>query len=193
MLRVRFPFSAPTGNGTARVGHRTCNANENPKKCINCNSVLDFKHKKNIFCDVNCRKEYYLKNKEDFEIYYSISKFNFNLNTYKDEFDFNLIKNFGWYQAKNNGNNIDGVSRDHRFSVKEGFRQLINPLIISHPANCELIINKKNQSKNDKCSITIEELLEKIKIFEKKYGRYYDKDIKTYINLNELRNIYLGY
>lgn len=54
-------------------------------------------------------------------------------------------------------------------------------------------MNKKNQSKHDKCSLTIEELLEKIKIFEIKYGRYYDKDTKTYITLNELKEIYLTF
>ena len=73
------------------------------------------------------------------------------------------------------------------FSVKEGFRRLINPLLLAHPANCELIINKKNQSKCDGCSLTIKQLLEKIKEFENKYGKYYDKEMKVYVELEELK------
>lgn len=77
------------------------------------------------------------------------------------------------------------------FSVKEGFRRLINPLLLLHPANCELIVNKNNQSKNDKCSINLNELLEKIKNFDDTYGKYYDKEVKIYIELNELKEIYI--
>jgi len=160
--------------------------------CVNCGSKLVFKHRNRIFCDINCKKDYYFKNKDDFELYYLLSKFKFHLKDFKDEFDFSLIEKYGWYKAKNNGDNVEGVSRDHKFSVKEGFRRLINPLLISHPANCELIINRQNQSKSDDCSITIELLLEKIKIFETKYGKYYQTDIKTYIDLKELKEIYMG-
>ena len=163
---------------------------EEPKKCLNCEEILEFKFRSHIFCNVNCKKEYYSKNLEDFKLYKSLTKFKFHLKDYNDEFDFTLIENNGWYKAKNNGDNVDGASRDHMISVKDGFRKLINPLLISHPANCEIISNKKNQSKHDKCSLTIEELLNRIEIFEIKYGKYYEKYIKPYIDLNELREIY---
>jgi len=166
---------------------------EEPKKCLNCEKILEFKKRNNIFCNINCKKEYYSKNLEDFKLYKSLTKFKFHLKYYSDEFDFILIENNGWYKAKNNGDNVDGVSRDHMISVKDGFRKLINPLLISHPSNCELIINRKNQSKSDKCSLTIEELLNRVEIFEIKYGKYYEKDIKTYIDLNELKDIYNEY
>lgn len=165
---------------------------EEPKICLNCNSVLEFKHRNRIFCSLTCKKEYYTKTKEYFDLYYSLSKFKFNLKDFSEEFDFNLIEKYGWYKAKNNGDNVNGVSRDHMYSIKEGFRKLINPLLLAHPANCELIINKQNQSKSDDCSLKLEKLLEKIQIFEIKYGRYYENDIKTYINLNELKEIYMG-
>ena len=70
---------------------------------------------------------------------------------------------------------------------------MINPLLLSHPSNCELIINRKNQSKSDNCSISIDELLKNIDIFEFKYGKYYNEDIQVYIELNDLRNIYKKY
>jgi hypothetical protein len=85
---------------------------------------------------------------------------------------------------------MDGVSRDHKFSVKEGFRRLVNPLLLAHPANCELIKNRHNQSKCDKCSITLEELLNRIETFDKKYGKYYTNPLETYIKLDDLNKLY---
>jgi hypothetical protein len=47
--------------------------------------------------------------------------FKFNLADYPDEFDFKLIEQYGWYSAKNRGNNLTGVSRDHLVSIRYGF------------------------------------------------------------------------
>lgn len=97
-------------------------------------------------------------------------KFNFNIGDYPDEFDFKLIENHGWYSAKNRGNNLNGVSRDHIVSVKFGFENSIDPKIISHPANCQLLRHNDNVSKNKKCSMTIDELLEKIQKWNDRYS-----------------------
>jgi len=59
---------------------------------------------------------------------------------------------------------------DHMFSVREGFEKGIDPYLISHPANCELMIHNYNISKNKKSSITIDDLLNKIKEFEEKFN-----------------------
>ena len=91
------------------------------------------------------------------------------MSDFPDEFDFDLIKKFGWYKAKNRGNNLNGVSRDHMFSVSEGFKQNIDPYLISHPANCKLIIHNDNQKKKHNSSITLEELKLKIKNWDLKY------------------------
>lgn len=165
---------------------------KNPNLCLSCNSILEYRKRENVFCDIKCRKEYYLREKDDFYLYKMLTKFKFNLKDFKDEFDFKLIEKYGWYKAKNNGNNMDGVSRDHMFSVKEGFRSLVNPLILAHPSNCKLIRNRRNQSKCDSCSITIEKLLDNIKKFENRYGKYYDFELKTYIDLEELKDIYFN-
>ena len=71
--------------------------------------------------------------------------------------------------AANRGNNLNGTSRDHIFSIKEGFIQGINPEIISHPANCELVRQIENSLKNSKCGITLEALLERINEFEERF------------------------
>lgn len=91
---------------------------------------------------------------------------------YAEEFDFSLVEKYGWYSPSNKKNNLDGVSRDHIFSVKEGFELEIDSKLISHPANCQLMIHNQNVSKHKKSNITIDELIEKINIFELKYGKF---------------------
>lgn len=60
-------------------------------------------------------------------------------------------------------NNLNGVARDHKLSIKFGFENHIDPSIVSHPANCKFIPFRINSSKGAKCSITLEQLLEDIK------------------------------
>ena len=97
--------------------------------------------------------------------------FKFSLDSYPDEFDFSLIEKYGWYAAKNHGNNLNGVSRDHMFSVKDGFINNVDPKIISHPANCQLVCHSKNASKGAKSCITLDELLRRIKQWDEKYKK----------------------
>jgi hypothetical protein len=101
--------------------------------------------------------------------YRQLCDFKFNVYEYPDEFDLKLLEQNGWYKAKNKGNNLNGVSRDHKYSIKDGFINNINPLILSHPSNCELIVHKDNQKKNSKSKITIEELIKNIDEFNIKY------------------------
>jgi hypothetical protein len=51
---------------------------------------------------------------------------------------------------------------DHRFSKMQGFLNGIDPDIIGHHENLEWVLTEENCSKRMKCSITIEELMEKI-------------------------------
>lgn len=88
---------------------------------------------------------------------------------YPDEFDFKLIEQYGWYKAKNRGNNPNGVSRDHMYSVVDGFVNNVDPLIVAHPANCRLIRQSENASKKNKSCITLDELKERIRIWNEKY------------------------
>ena len=150
-------------------------------------------------CSNSCARKYNLykkipeilqleNNKRIIEIkklYKRYCQFHFSLNQYPDEFDFELIKNFGWYKAKNKGNNLNGVSRDHKYSCNEAFKKLIDPYIISHPANCQLLQHNENVSKLDNCSISLNELKNNIKEWNKKYGEYPNKiDYTLFENLN---------
>ncbi len=143
------------------------------RKCITCNSDMNVSGKK-LICN-SCRINYYKHYRVD-------CNFIFHLSDYPNEFDFNLIKKHGWYSPSNKKNNLNGVSRDHIFSVKDGFLQNIPSFIIRHPANCSLLIHTKNQSKHSKSQLTIRSLLKKIINFEKLYPSKNNFDIIQYCN-----------
>lgn len=122
--------------------------------------IIQDKYKK--ICE-DCRYSYY-------KAYRPSCEFKFILYDYPEEFDFELIKKHGWYSPSNKKNNLKGVSRDHLYSVKYGFINKVDPIIISHPANCRLIRQKENSSKGYKSCITLQELKERISIWNLKYS-----------------------
>jgi len=89
--------------------------------------------------------------------------FKFDVNDYPDKFNLQLIEDAGWYKPSNRGNNLSGVSRDHMVSIRHGFDNGIDPDIIAHPANCDILHQSKNASKGLQSSITLEELLDRIR------------------------------
>src|SRR5208337_1216727 len=92
-------------------------------------------------------------------------KFKFNVHDYPRIFDLNLLEQHGWYvptNCKTRPSNLNGVSKDHLLSIDEGFDKKIDPSVMSHPANCNLILHTDNDSKSNKSSIKIDELLDKI-------------------------------
>lgn len=95
---------------------------------------------------------------------------------YRESCDFNLssciekvmgyqmLVNLGMYDLNKNPG---GVVRDHRISVLYGFKNNIDPKIISHPANCEFILHSSNARKTFRNSCSLEQLMEDIE----KWGR----------------------
>jgi predicted RNA-binding Zn-ribbon protein involved in translation (DUF1610 family) len=172
------------------------------KICPICGKVFHTIHVNQIACSLKCAhklkalniaKEKFGKITDDIEkgkflysLYRHQCNFKFALNQFPTEFDFSLIKENGWYKAKNHGDNLYGVSRDHIFSVNEAFKQQIDPYYISHPANCKLLLHSDNVSKSDECGITFEELKDKVQKWNEKYGVYENK-----INYNILKEIKL--
>ena len=151
----------------------TCNLLYHEKQCEMCEKDFSTIRPKGKFCSVLCGINH--KNKKArqfrsaFSNYRADCSFNFSIKDYPSEFDFKLIEKYGWYSAKNRGNNLGGVSRDHMVSVKYGFVNNIPAEYIKHPANCKLLIHNENVSKGSKISITYEELLERIKLWDAKY------------------------
>ena len=142
-------------------------SHEQQKYCLNCNSSLT---KNKFYCNRKCKQNYERTNMSEFNRYKLDCQFKFNLSNFPTEYDFFLIEEYGWYSPKNKKNNLFGVSRDHMLSIKEGYNLGIDPKIISHPANCQLLPHSKNVSKHKKCSISLEDLLTKIENFNKKYN-----------------------
>lgn len=108
------------------------------------------------------------------EQYYAAARFKFNVYHYPEEFDLSLIEQYGWYtcpglKRKGQLKNTLGVSRDHIISVSYGFANNISPNIISHPANCRIMLHVDNKIKHSACDMTISQLLARIEIWNKKY------------------------
>ena len=111
--------------------------------------------------------KYKQSSKTGIDRYRQLCKFKFSLNDYPNEFDFKLIKKYGWYSPSNSKKpKLNGVSRDHMYSIKEGFKNNVNPYYISHPANCQLLTHDDNNRKKTKCNISLEELIKKIEIWD---------------------------
>lgn len=128
--------------------------------CGICGDEITKKRRK--FCSKQCVKKSRQKDLTEKQKYRSECKFQFSLNEYPDKFDFSLIEKYGWYKASNHGNNLNGVSRDHMFSITDGFKLKVPVEIIRHPANCQLLRHGDNLKKNYKSCITYEQLLERI-------------------------------
>ena len=142
--------------------------------CLYCDGDFFGYVKIRKYCSRDCSNSHYAertrKNKTAYEKYKLDCSFRFNVYGYPNEFDLFLIEEKGWYKAKNRGDNPSGISRDHMISIKYGFENNIDPNIISHPTNCQLMIHTDNNIKNTKCSVTIIELNEKIIKWNEKYN-----------------------
>jgi hypothetical protein len=134
------------------------------KKICKICSINEVTEKLKIICN-DCKLTYY-------EYYRPSCFFKFDIQDFKDEFDLSLVEQYGWYSPTNKRNNLKGVSKDHMYSVMDGFRNKINPKIISHPANCNLLLFSDNSIKKDNSSITMEELLKRIENWDKKYKKF---------------------
>lgn len=144
--------------------------NKTIKICEFCENEFTVKNKKVRFCSVKCYKDFCKLTKTAFEKYKQKCLFKFNVYNFPEDFDLDQIKKKGWYKASNRGNNLNGISRDHMFSIKEGFIHNIHSVMINHPANCELIEHRKNQKKSFKSKITHKELAIKIEVWDKKHN-----------------------
>ncbi len=136
------------------------------KHCPFCQKEFIAKAK---YCSKQCVREMKRAHLPEYEKYKRECQFEFGIRDYPEEFDFSLIEKHGWYKAKNHGDNLGGVSRDHIMSIRWGFENKIDPKYIRHPANCQLLIHNDNVSKGKKESITLDILLERIRVWDSKY------------------------
>lgn len=156
-------INAPSCRGIYR---RTPAQWRTPKQCPHCKNQFIGRSK---YCSRECIRKMQRKHLTEYQKYKRECQFRFNLKDYPDEFDFSLLSEHGMYKAKNHGNNLGGVSRDHIISIAWGHKHGIDPEMISHPANCRLILQVDNSRKHSKSLMTAENLTEKIKIWDFKY------------------------
>jgi len=145
------------------------------EKCIYCSKefqtqLIGKNAKLKKFCRDKCKNDYKLAKADNISKYRILAAFRFTCEDYPEEFDLSLVNEIGWYNLSNAGNNLNGVSRDHMVSVKYGHENVIDPNILAHPANCRLVRHNDNMSKGLKNSIALEELLERIQKWDKKYN-----------------------
>jgi predicted nucleic acid-binding Zn ribbon protein len=156
-------------NGKRVMQHRYCKG---------CGKILPFGLTSNRrYCSDACRIQYKQKERNAVaftskRLYKEACRFLFNVYKYPTEFDLALINQYGWYSPKNKHDNPDGVSRDHMYSISMGFKNHVPPHLLAHPANCQLLLQKENFKKLGKCSITLDELKERIRLWDRKYGTY---------------------
>lgn len=136
-------------------------------KCKSCDTFFAAKGYK-LYCG-SC--------KSNTRHYRSLASFDFNVYECPEEFDLKLISELGWfspngYKKRNKKVNMNGVSRDHMYSISEGFATQRDPKKLSHPANCQIIKHNGPGGNNERKSslITWEELLVRIDAWETKYG-----------------------
>lgn len=85
----------------------------------------------------------------------------------EDELDlFQIYKNKVWYYTEKNSKFIKDIEKrskdfhlDHKFSISQGFKENIPPFIIGNYCNLRIIPALENVSKNYKCCISIDELI----------------------------------
>lgn len=99
--------------------------------------------------------------------YRSKCTFKFDIRKFPDEFNIQLIIDHGMFHPVKNPY---GAVKDHLLSIKFGKDNNIDPKIMAHPANCQIILQRDNMKKLSKCHHSLDELLQKIKEWDLKYS-----------------------
>lgn len=98
--------------------------------------------------------------RDDYDVYFKAGSFKHGFQT-DNLSELELLNKHGVF---NNKTNTTGCVRDHLLSRRFGFENNIPTWIISHPANCEIVLHSENvrrKNTNDNL-ISINELLERI-------------------------------
>lgn len=101
-------------------------------------------------------------NKNLKKLYYKECQFKFSPYQEPNIIGFDLLSKYSFSKPQNKEPNTTYLHRDHMVSISYGYENNIPPEHISHPANCEILTEKDNISKSSGCSITYEELLDRI-------------------------------
>jgi len=169
---------------------------ENPKLCSICKSIISYeKHQNgNIFCSSKCggihsnnirttesrqrQRASLIKSNGlptthgvQYKRYKQLCSFRFIEKYYDTFLGYDLYVKHGFYNPLTKK---DGVCHDHMFSVKSGFDLKMHPDIISHPANCQFLMNSVNSLKGSDNAISKEILFDNILKWATKHNEPFD-------------------
>lgn len=153
--------------------------------CLFCNNIVEIRRPDNIkkYCNKSCAGSYNNQHRStesrekqrktlrdkysrdvdlDFRSYKERSKFYFAPQYQSTVIGAELLRENGIYNPKHNPN---GLVRDHMYSIFDGYHNNIDPIIISHPANCQWIPHKNNCRKREKSCIDINNLKARIALW----------------------------
>ena len=164
------------------VHYKTIRATQTEFVCCRCGNLF-YENNKNYtrkYCSKECadaavREMRAKKITDAYTSYRKQAQFKFSIAQYPFMFDSSLIKEYGWYSATNHGGNVNGLNRDHRYSIYDGFNNKVDPYYLSHPVNCELMPHGDNIRKYIKSSITKEELISMVNEWNNTNGEYPNK------------------
>lgn len=82
-----------------------------------------------------------------------------------------MLTTHGVFNAKTNS---CGCVRDHMYGRRQGFAANIPPILLRHPANCQILLHADNikKAKGSDYTISLQELLVKIKEYKNKWKEH---------------------
>lgn len=101
--------------------------------------------------------------RENLEVLYENKELYFEVVRALTEKNYNIYKSY--INPKNLKRGWKNNHIDHIYSISEGFKKKIDPFLISHPCNLQMLKAKDNKKKNLKCAHTFEELYWKAEAF----------------------------
>lgn len=128
------------------------------RECEECNKQFTASGNQR-FCKPTCNKTRNGKIN-----YRNLCRFKLNIRDHRHLYNLELLESNQWYRPSNSTKgsyNPKGVTWDHLYRVEDGFANGVDPSIMSHPANAEMVTWEDNIRRR-RSSITLEELLDRI-------------------------------
>jgi hypothetical protein len=115
-----------------------------------------------VYCKVTCNPEFTSR-----QSYRRMCKFKLNNQDYPELYNEQLIVEYGWYNPTNvkGTTNLTGVCWDHLYRISDGYKNRVDPKILAHPANAELVPWLENITRKESI-ISLEELYKRIKLWD---------------------------
>lgn len=126
--------------------------------CLTCDALFTATTYNQKYCSPQCNVGKHSKAQ-----YRLACRFKVSPKSHPSLYNDRLIARYGWYAPTNKSSipNLTGVCWDHLYRVSDGYANNVDPKILSHPANAELVPWTENKLRT-KSMITIETLKRRI-------------------------------